>query len=493
MTCTQKQIQILIQYAKSHGQEAAAAKAGMSLRAARKYLRNGGRLAVSDTREWRTHKDVFDTVWNEIETMLAFDPGLQAKTIMQVLVERDESFNWSQLRTLQRRVQQWRALKGPEQVIMFRQRHPPGAQSQSDWTHCEKLGIKIDGKDFPHLLFHFMLPYSRWETAYIAHSESYEELVSGYTRAIVELGAVPEEHRTDNLSAAVNSHGERPVFTERWLSVLGHYGVKPSANNPGESHENGSVEKSHDLLKSALDQALRVRKSRDFASVLQYEQFVRKVLEQQNRGRKMRLAEEMAVMKAPPERAWNDPIEERAVVNAFSLISAGKALYSVPSRLIGRQLRVLVYPEVVRLFLGGTLVMEAPRQPPGEKRINYRHLVAQLLRKPGAFSGYVFRDDLFPSLSFRKAYDVLAAWRPERADKEYLRVLHHAAMSSETDTASALDALLEAGKLPLVAAVKELTDVRQHMVPEVNIPAPDLCSYDDLLSFLPQAHKEVHQ
>jgi transposase len=493
MTCTKRQIQILLQYVKTHGQEVAAAKAGVSLRTARKYLKNGGQAAVNSTRSWRTHKDAFDQVWDEVEVMLAHDPGLQAKTIMQVLIDRDESFHWGQLRTLQRRVRRWRALQGPEQEVMFKQLHLPGAQSQSDWTHCEELGVTVAGSPFPHMLFHFMLPYSRWETAYVSHSESFDELVSGYTRAIAELGAVPAEHRTDNLGAAVNSHGDRPVFTERWESVLAHYGARPSRNNPGESHENGSVEKSHHLLKSALDQALRVRGSREFPSVPEYEKFLRKVLDQRNRGRKQRMVEEMAVMKEPPERGWNDPVEERVVVNAFSLISVSKALYSVPSRLIGQELRALVYPEVVRLFLGGTLVMELPRQAPGAKRINYRHLVSQLVRKPGAFAGYVFRDDLFPTTTFRKAYDALMAWRKERADKEYLSVLHHAAMSGEADTEAALSALLEAGKPPLLSAVKELTGVKQATVPEVHIPAPDLCSYDELLSLLPRAHKEVSQ
>lgn len=492
MTCTPRQIQVLFKYSKTHGQEAAAAKAGISLRTARKYLNDGGK-AVNTTREWRTHQDAFDTVWTEIESMLAGDPGLQAKTIMQLLIEQDETFHWGQLRTLQRRVQKWRALKGPELEVMFKQLHLPGAQSQSDWTHCEELQVKIAGDDFPHLLFHFMLPYSRWETAYISHSESFDELVSGYTRAIVELGGVPEEHRTDNLGAAVHSDGNRRVFNERWLAVLDHYGAKPSTNNPGESHENGSVEKSHHLLKNALNQALKVRGSSEFASLADYEKFIRKILDQRNRGRRERLAEELAVMKEPPERGWNDPVEEWVVVNAFSLVSVSKTLYSVPSRLIGKELRALVYPEVVRLFLAATLVMEVPRQAPGSKRINYRHLVGQLLRKPGAFAGYVFRDDLFPTLTFRKAYDALIEWRQERADKEYLRVLHHAATNGETDTEAALVALLEAGKPPLLESVKELTGVKQAIVPEVCIAAPDLCSYDELLSLLPRAHKEMHQ
>jgi transposase len=480
-----------MRYSKTHGQEAAAAKAGMSLRTARQYLTAGGLMTAETMKNSSKRTDVFDDVWAELEQLLTIDPGLQAKTLMQMLIDRDEAFHWGHLRTLQRRIRDWRALKGPDQDVKFRQLHTPGKQSQSDWTHCEELKVTIDGAPFPHMLFHFMLPYSRWETAFIAFSESYDNLVSGYTRAIAELGAVPEEHRTDNLTAAVNSHGNRPVFTERWQSVLDHYGVRPSRNNAGESHENGSVEKSHHLLKSEMDQALRLRQSREFASVADYERFIRRMLDKRNRGRRARLAEEMAVMKDPPARAWNECVEERVVVNAFSLVTISKALYTVPSRLIGYELRALVYAEVVRVFLGNTLVVEMPRQQPGGKRINYRHLVAHLMRKPGAFAGYVFRDDLFPSLAFRKTYDRLVESKPERADKEYLAILHYAAMGSEQDVETALELLLGGGSIPSLAAVKELTSVSIGVLPDIQIPVPELFTYDELLSFLPRAHKEV--
>jgi len=448
-------------------------------------------MTVETVKNSSKRTDIFDDVWPELQQLMIVDPGLQAKTLMQMLMDRDECFHWGHLRTLQRRIRNWRALEGPDQDVKFRQSHTPGKQGQSDWTHCDELKVTIDGIAFPHMLFHFMLPYSRWETAYISFSESFDNLVSGYTRAIAELGAVPEEHRTDNLTAAVSNHGSRPVFTERWQSVVDHYGVRPSMNNAGESHENGSVEKSHHLLKSEMDQALRLRQSREFASVAQYERFIRRILDKRNRGRGARLAEEMAVMKSPPTRAWNEAIEERVVVNAFSLVTISKALYTVPSRLIGHELRALVYAEIVRVFLGNTLVIEMPRQQPGGRRINYRHLVAHLIRKPGAFAGYVFRDDLFPSLMFRKAYDRLVESKPERAEKEYLAILHHAAMGSEQDVEAALELVLSAGGVLSLAAVKELTHVNVGMLPDIQIPVPELFTYDELLSFLPQAHKEV--
>jgi hypothetical protein len=371
-------------YTKTNTQAAAAAKAGMSLETAKKYVRNGGKMTEKKPRDYRTRADCFIDVWPDIEEMLGIDAGLQSQTLMQWLIDRDdEKYGWEQLRTLQRRVQRWRALKGPDQEIMFPQLHIPGKQSQSDWTHCNELCVKVDGQPFPHMLFHLMLPYSRWETAFISHSESFDNLTMGYMKAVAELGAVAKEHRTDNLTAAVNNHGVRHVFQERWAAFLDHYGVKPSMNNAGESHENGSVEKSHDLLKNALDQALRLRGSREFSSVVEYEKFIRRVLEQRNKRRKQRLAEEMKAMKALPERDWNDPKEVRPTVTSFSTISVDKVVYSVPSRLIGGELKALVYPEVVRVFFGDQLVQEMPRLARGSRKINYRHVVAHLLRKPG--------------------------------------------------------------------------------------------------------------
>ncbi len=443
--------------------------------------------------KWRqTHPDVFAEVWPKIEAMLRTDPGLQAQTLMQWIIdEHGGDFNWGQLRTLQRRLQRWRALNGPDREVMFRQQPVPGKQSQSDWTHCDILNVTIGGRPFPHMLFHFMLVYSRWETAHVSASESFENLVCGYIKAVAELGGVAEEHRTDNLTAAVNNHGNTRTFNERWQAFLMHYDVKPSKNNPGESHENGSIEKSHDLLKNAIDQALMMRRSRDFSSVAEYESFIRRILDQRNKHRKARLAEEMPSLKDLPERDWNDPIEQRTTVTAFSTVTVGKAVYSVPARLIGVRLRALIYPETVRMFLGPTMVLEMSRAEPGSKRINYRHLIGWLVRKPGAFAQYQYRDELFPSLAFRKAYDALRKERPERADKEYLAILNHAAMNSEHDVETALELLFEQGEQPFFAAVRELTKKSQPAVPEIRIDVPDLCSYDELLTHMHRAPKEA--
>jgi hypothetical protein len=485
---------VLIRNERKIGLEGAALKAGMSLRTGRKYVKAGGLMPEQKQWKWRqTHKDCFAEIWETIEQMLTINPGLQSQTLMQWLMDKDpEKYNWSQLRTLQRRIRRWRALKGPDQEVMFGQVHIPGRQSQSDWTHGTELEVTIGGRPFRHMWFHFMLPYSRWETAFLSQSESYDNLTMGYMKAVAELGKVPKDHRTDNLTAAVTNHSGRHVFNERWEAFLAYHGARPSKNNPGESNENGSVEKSHHLFKNALDQALMLRGSRDFASVAQYEEFARRILEQRNEPRKKRLTEELAVMGDLPERHWNDPKEIYPQVTSFSTVSVGGALYSVPSRLIGRVLTALVYPEVVRVFLGETLVQEMPRLAPGDRKINYRHVISQLLRKPGAFANYQYREELFPSLVFRRAYDALKKWRPERADKEYLLILHQAATGSELNVETALTALLESGELPLSTAVRELVrDDCPGELPSVFIPAPDLCSYDDLFTHFWRAPKEV--
>lgn len=201
----------------------------------------------------------------------------------------------------------WKALKGEAKKVIFPQILYPGRQSQSDCTWMNELNITIKGELFEHLLFHFMLPYSCWETVSICFSESLESLTAGYEDAVWKLGAVVQEHRTDNLSAATHKLGSTRVFNDNWEGFLSHYGVKPSRNNPGESQENGSVEKSHDLLKNAVDQQLMLRGSRDFCTEQEYKDFLKKVVKNRNCGRELKLAEECKYMKALPERKWNAP------------------------------------------------------------------------------------------------------------------------------------------------------------------------------------------
>lgn len=116
----------------------------------------------------------FAEVWPEIQELLERDAGLEAKTIMEWLLgSYPGQFQESQVRTLRRRIKDWRVLYGPEsKEVMFRQTILPGRQSQSDYTHLNSLAITIAGEPFPHMLYHFMLPFSRWEFVWVCFSVS---------------------------------------------------------------------------------------------------------------------------------------------------------------------------------------------------------------------------------------------------------------------------------------------------------------------------------
>ena len=292
-----------------HGaaKELAAVKSGMDPKTARKYRRLGklpSEVKIMD-RDWLTRPDPFAEVWPELQAQLQLHPGLEAKTLFADLQRRFPGrFADGQLRTLQRRCREWRALEGPAKEVFFAQVHHPGRLCASDFTHCSELGVTINGTPFPHLIYHFVLTYSNWETGTICFSESLESLSEGMQNALGELGGVPQCHRTDRLTAAVQPGVEGPkAFKQRYQALLTHYGLQAQAIQAGKGNENGDVEQSHRQFKRALDQALMLRGSRDFVSREAYEAFLRQMFEQCNAGRRARLAEELPLLRALPAQS----------------------------------------------------------------------------------------------------------------------------------------------------------------------------------------------
>jgi hypothetical protein len=468
--------------------EAAAARAGMDAKTARKYRRLGKLPTEVHTmhRDWRTHPDAFAEVWDELETLLQVNPTLQAKTLFADLQRRFPGrFADGQLRTLQRRLQQWRAEYGPAKEVFFAQVHHPGRLAASDFTHCTELGVTLNGRPFPHLIYHFVLTYSNWETGTICFAESLESLSEGLQNALWELGGVPQLHRTDRLTAAVQPGVAGPeVFKQRYQALLRHYGLQGQAIQAGKGNENGDVEQSHRQFKRALDQALMLRGSRDFPGRDGYTAFVRQMFDQQNAGRAARLAEERPLLRPLPGHRLEACKRLRLRVDSGSTLRVEGNVYSVASRLIGVQVEVRLYAEHLEVWYGPQRLESLPRlRGRGKHQIDYRHVIDWLVRKPGAFADYRYRADLFPSSRFRMAYDQLVEQQPTRAAKEYLQILHLAARTSEAGVEAALAVLLEAGG-PL-AAVAVAQRLRQQepvrLATEVRVPPVDLSLYDALL------------
>ena len=469
-------------------QAVAAARAGMSERTARKYERLGSLPSqMKGARRYRTRPDPFAEDWPWVRGELERDPALQGVTLFGLLcARRPGRYEESQLRTLQRHIQRWRALAGPEREVMFAQRHEPGEAAQSDFTHMDDLAVTLGGEPFSHLVFHLVLTYSNVEAISLCLSESFEALADGLERALWQVGGVPKVHRTDQLTAAVRQL-DRPAQHEwqrRYVALLAHYGMAPATGTAGEAHQQGDVEQGHHRFKQAADQALRVRGHRDFPDRAGYERFLQELVTRRNQTRGARFAEERAALRPLPAMPLLPCREVRATVGPGSTIRVPGNAYSVPSRRIGAQLTVRVRAEALECYVGTALAVSLPRLAgTGRQRIDYRHVIWSLVRKPGAFAAYRYRDELFPTLCFRRAYDRLCEARPERADREYVRVLHLAAGTTEADVAAALGLLLEAGTVPTFDAVRELVRPPERPpVPALAMPAAAFGVYDQLLA-----------
>lgn len=469
-------------------QAAAAAASSMSLRTAREWDTGPAPSATKQLRDWRTRPDPFATVWlTDVEPLLVRDLKgvLEAKLVLEVLRTRyPEQFHSGQARTLQRRFRDWRARHGVEPEVFFEQVAVPGREAAIDFTHGSELGVTIAGDPFPHLLFEFVLSYSHWTWVAVAFGETFEALAAGVQGALWALGGVPEVLRSDNLSAATHelkaSSGRD--LTPRFRAVLDHYGLRSSRITPGKAHENGVAEQAHRRLKSLVAQALLVRGHADFTDVAAYDGFIQEVVAfWRNRPAAARLAEERPAFRALPSAAIPSYTTYYPVVRRWSTIRVAHRTYSVPAQLMGHTVEARVHPNVVEVRYRDQVVQTMARlRKEDEHRIDYRHVIGWLVRKPGAFARYRYREDLYPSVLFRRTYDALVRSHGERADVEYLRILQLAATAGEARVSEVLATVLDQ-----VGGFDYVT-VQAHVappvcvVPVIRIPVPDLSVYDAL-------------
>ena len=461
----------------------AAAKSGMDEKTARNYEKLGklpSELKVEHN--WRTREDPFSDVWPEMREKLRANPGLEAKTLFDYIQRKHPgTYQDGQLRTLQRHIKRWRALEGPAKEVYFPQVYHPGDLCQSDFTNMNKLGVTISGQRFNHLIYHFVLPYSNWEAGTICFSESFESLSEGLQNAFWELGGVPKRHRTDRFTAAISSSSKskRDNFTLRYSALMRYYHVERYVIGTGKPHENGDVEQRHHRFKNAVEQSLLLRGSRNFSSREEYTLFLNKLFKELNTGRKERFEEELKVLRRLPERRYDSCKRFSVKVGPSSTIRVSHNVYSVNSRLIGETVQIRLYAEFFEIWYGQKCLERVPRlRGSGGHRIQYRHIIDWLVRKPGAFENYRYHKDMFPTHRFRMAYDGL-----RQNSKEYLKILHLAARESETAVDQALSYLINQNSpitfdavLDLVRETKDYT-----VMQDIRIDQVDIGVYDRLL------------
>ena len=432
-------------------------------------------------RPWRTREDPFAGDWGEIVELLDVMPELQSARLFDYLREKYPGrYEDGQLRTLQRRVLLWRAQHGPDQELFFDQVHVPGEALQLDWLDGNRLGVLIGDSRFDHKLCHCACVYSKWEWARVCFSEDFLSLRTTLQDALFRLGGVPKVLQVDNSSAATCSLAEgegHRDFNLRFQRLLKHFGLTGRRVNIGCAHENGTIEKLHDHFRVRLDQALKLRGSRRFASEDAYESFVGQQLEKANGNRMRKLAEERRHLGALPASRYPQFEVQSHRIGVGGTVRINRKVYSVPSRLKGYRVSCRIYTERIELFVGATRVHSLTRVHGSESGIQWRDLVGWLVRKPGAFGHYRYRETMFPTAAHRDLHETLCK-RFERyaADREYLLILNASAELDPASVAEALGRMLSGDLTPTLERFREAAGLGRPAV-ELAPFEPDLSAY----------------
>ena len=489
---TDRQMRLYMKLRETHTVAVAAAKAGFG-RASAHRLKIGASTSPEKPRRERRRPDPLIDIWaSEIVPMLEAAPGLRAVAIYEEMLRLHPELSSSVRRTLERRIRDWRALHGQEQEVIFRQTHEPGRMGLSDFTHMADLGVTVEGRPLEHILYHYRLVYSGFEHAHVVlGGESYVALAEGLQGALWSLGGAPKQHRSDSLSAAFRNQEDeaRADLTTRYEALCAHYGMEPTRNNRGVAHENGSIESAHGHLKKRVEDALAMRGSRDFANLDEYRRLIDEIIGRHNARHSARIAIERAALQALPKNRTIDFEEAIVSVTSSGGFTLRKIFYCVPSRLIGHRLRVRLYDDRLDVYLGSSLQMTLPRGRAGASGrghvVDYRHVIHSLRRKPGAFIGLAYRDQLFPRQAYARTFEALLAGRSEkeacRMIVDLLFLAHE--RTCEAELAKQLTCGLEAGRLPDMKCLRERFTPDPAALPVVTVSPPPLSVYNELTNF----------
>jgi len=488
---TDHQMRLYMSFRHAEPPVIAAAKAGFSTASAYRIEQDPRLPSQKQAPRERRRRDPLSAVWDsEVVPLLKSVAGLRPIAIFDEIRLRHPEIGASVRRTLERRIRTWRALNGAEQDVIFRQEHPPGRLGLSDFTGMGDHGVSIAGVPLDHRLYHFRLAFSGWEHAQIVlGGESFVALAEGLQDALWALGRAPLQHRSDSLSAAFRNLDDdaRQDQTRRYEALCAHYGMEPTRNNRGVAHENGSIESPHGHLKKAIEDALLLRGSRDFDTLVGYRRFVDEIVGRRNARLAKRLDLERSALQVLPACRTTDYEETIVNVTSSSGFTLKKVFYTVPSRLIGHRLRVRLYDDRLECFLGATSLMTLRRgraHPSGKHGhvVDYRHVIHALRHKPMALLNLVYREQLFPRRAYRRGFDaLLAADGEKRACRTMVGLLALAhERACEAELAAAIDAELDAGRLPLLDTLARRFAPDPAAIPDITVELVPLHLYDEL-------------
>ena len=497
---TQQQVKLYMKHRSSNNltQEASAAKAGISVKSAH-TIDHGFHYTqqVKKERNYKTRKSSLDTVWeSELVPMLEDNPSLQPSSLF-IYLERtyvnetgEPIYSQACLRTLQRKVAHWQAKHGPAKDIIIPQNHIPGEQALSDFTHMNKLNIKIASIPFKHMLYHFRLVYSKWSyIKVIQGGESFQALSEGLQEALLHLGGSPKEHRTDSLAAAYknNKSDTKDDLTNRYEALCGFYSMNPTRNNKGVSHENGSVESAHGHFKNRVKQELILRGSHDFKSVEIYEEWLQSILLNSNKRNSRNFSlEKQALQPLPIHKTMDYELISTKISN-LSIIIVKNMTYSVPSKLAGHTLTLHIYQKIIEGYLGGQKILTLERKYQSDQAtryvIDYKHIIDAFIRKPKAFRFCKYRDELLPNEIYRQIWQHLDATESKDvASKIMLRLLKLASQyNCEYNLGQKIQELINSKATINIAKIEQNFNMSHPKLPNVSCKQHSLGQYDQYI------------
>lgn len=456
-----------------------------------KYTDKGAVPKRPAQREYRTRIAPLDEYWPEIKELLENDSRLKPYAILEFLLDKyPAKFDPSWRRTLERRMGRWAIENQIAKDVTCSQNHQPGDVLAFDFTEVASLSITVASAPWRGLLFHATLTYSNWEYTELCLSESYEAVVSGVQNAFLKLGGVTRRLRCDSLTAAVNNHNSQHNFQVKYSSFLEHYGVIGHRINVCKPEENGDCESSHGHLKDYLDQHLRLRGNRNFATLDELRIFIDEKIAKRNLKRRELLVRERAVLAPLPPSQFPTFTPIDLSVPGTSIIRIKQNEYSVPSHLINLNIQSRIHSDHIELWYQGRKLLEMPRLIGKDGvQFDYRHVIDSLVRKPGGFANYRYRELMFPTICFRKGFDTAVAQHGEHAGvKCYLKLLHMAKHYGQDNVELELRRVLESGETIDPKAIQSKVEPTSpaSLVEEPQVEQPELDPYDDLLE-----HKEV--
>ena len=449
-------------------------------------------------RQYKTRESSIDKLWeDELKQKLEDNPALQPTTLFIDLQRNyvddqgNPIYDASCLRTLQRRVREWKAKHGASKEVMFPQKHYPGDQGLSDFSHMKDIGITIAGKPLDHMIYHFRLVFSKYSyVKVILSGESFQALSEGLQEALFHIGGAPKEHRTDSLAAAYKNDKDvaNEDLTDRYKELCAYYGMNPTRNNKGVSHENGSVESSHGHLKNRIKQELMVRGRKDFETLAEYEQWLSHVVENSNRRNTKNFKLEQSALHPLPKHKTADYEVKSVKVSSHSMINIKQIKYSVSARLVGHALTVHISQKDIIAYLGSSEVFRTERRYANKVSskyvIDYKHLIHAFIKKPRAFRYCQYKDELLPNEHYQTIWQYLDRTQaPDSACKSILRLLKLSAdHNCEEALAQACLALIEVDKPIIIESLETQFNKNNPRLPTQTVPSPSINQYDHLLS-----------